>query len=196
MILMCLVVIRHSDKVQQLDTLPTIQAADNQGLSSKVYSTTEPMALSLTYWEQTANALKNLMDLQCWAKSVNISKVLEPSIRELSQCVFRFRTDYEKRLKFGDMFNKDSWNDLCQEKGYAQLVSQEYFLKCATREVVVVQFYHCVPLESLAKQPWYKYLAENGFFINRTVCINFHGKFMKEEVFRGKIFEDGNIHLL
>ena len=40
----------------------------------------EPMVLGLDYWEQAANALSNLADLQCWAKMVaNISKVVEPS---------------------------------------------------------------------------------------------------------------------
>ena len=40
----------------------------------------EPMALSRGYWEQSANALKNLFDLQCWASSVGIYKVVESEV--------------------------------------------------------------------------------------------------------------------
>ena len=52
----------------------------------------KPMVLSVEYGEQSANGLKNLLDLQCWASSVGIHAVVEPSVLAGSKHVFRFNS--------------------------------------------------------------------------------------------------------
>ena len=150
----------------------------------------EPMALSLDYWEQTGNALKNLFDLQCWAKSVGIDKVLQPSIWPHSTSVFSFVVS-KSALTFQDLFDIGSWNQMSLEHNFSTLVTKQYFLEHATREVVYVQFHTCLPLTSVATRPWYKYLYSTGFHVSRTACIDFRGKLMREKIFQEKIFGHG-----
>lgn len=86
-------------------TWKTIAIAGKQGedLILTVHKV-EPMVLSLNYWEQSANALKNLIDLQCWAKTVNISKVVEPKVSlesyDKKTSIFHFYTQNKEPLKF------------------------------------------------------------------------------------------------
>lgn len=71
---------------------PETDLIDGEAVVQGQNTQTEPMALSLNYWEQTANGLRNIFDLQCWAESVNIHKVVEPSIKAAGSSVFHFVT--------------------------------------------------------------------------------------------------------
>jgi len=99
---------------------------------------TEPMALSLDYWEQIGNAQRNLLDLQCWAKSVGINKVVEPSIMSSGMSVFHFVAS-SKRLNFGDFIDKNRWEKITSYFNFSQLVTLEHFLEQATKELVFIQ---------------------------------------------------------
>lgn len=171
---------------------------ENLNLSTKVTDDyggiqTEPMAFCLQYWEQTANALKNLMDLQCWAKLNNISKVLEPSIHFNSAPIFHFNNGNNKSLKFGDVFDMENWNNFASELEFAPLVSLQHFLEHATKELVYVQFGHCHSIKSLTQKVWYSYLTTKGFRINRTACIYFKSQFMSESAFHEDILGSGGV---
>lgn len=183
--------------------LPSPESTDDQlqTLNEDTQWPSEPMAMSLNYWEQTANALKNLFDLQCWAKSVNINKVAEPSIRPGG---FRYVAS-ERFFKFGDIFDTNSWNNLSIQYGYSPLVSLQYFVKHATKELIFVQVLHkpwdhCKPQSAFFKSDWYKFLTSKGFHI-RTECTDFHrapSHSMSCEVFKKTIFgkTEGNVSLL
>ena len=161
-------------------------------------SNTEPMALSLDYWEQVGNAVKNLFDLQCWASSVGIRSVVEPSVHAtLDKTVLKFLKD-EKYLKFRDLFDITHWNLMSSNSSFSQLVSLEYFLKCGSKDVVLVQiiytlyYFRCQPLKKLANRDWFRFLSKNGFHIKKTVCIDYKKEashYFKEEKFRDKIFQ-------
>ena len=158
---------------------------------------TEPMALSLNYWEQVGNAAKNLFDLQCWASSVGIRSVVEPSVNPtLDKTVLKFLKD-KKYLKFRDLYDITHWNLMSSNLNFSQLVSLEYFLKHGSKDVVLVQIiytlysFRCQPLKEFANRDWFRFLSKNGFHIKKTVCIDFKKEkshFFKEETFRDKIF--------
>ena len=169
----------------------TIITQQDLNSSNSMTVNTEPMVLTLHYWEQIGNALKNLIDVQCWAKSVNISKVVEPSVIPISQCVFHFSANHKDHLKFRDLYDFDSWNSLCADNGYAQLASQEHFMEHATREIIYVWFGHCTSIEELTKKSsWYKFLTKSGFRVVKIACIYFHYQFMSEEKFLEQVFGD------
>ena len=139
-----------------------------------------PMVLALKFWEQTSNGLKNLFDLQCWASSVNISNVVEPSIyQDIHSGVFQFTTNYSNHLAFSHLFDLDNWNSMTQKKGFSPLVSTENFLQHATKDAIHVQVAYlkqfwivCKPLINFLNTDWYVFLTNNGFRILRTVCVD------------------------
>ena len=107
---------------------------------------TESMVLCLSYWEQMGNALKSLFDLQCWSDIVGIKKTLEPSIHQTSAGVLYFSPG-DAGLKFGDLYDLDHWNNMSLEYGFSELVSLEYFLNRAARDIVFVQMFdRCLKL--------------------------------------------------
>ena len=158
----------------------------------------EPMALSLGFWEQTANALKSLMEMQCWASSANVHKVLEPSIQATGASAFNFAADYKKGFKFRDLFDIANWNNISLQKKYSTIVLQQHFLEHATKETVFVQMIYvswqkCQTIKAFASKWWFKYLQSHGFKITRTVCVNFHkapSHSMSEKAFQELIFKD------
>ena len=160
----------------------------------------EPMALSVSYWEQTANALSNLMDLQCWAKTVNISKVLQPSIDLYYQSAFRFSAwesdSGHGKLEFEDLFDIQHWNNMSLHYDFAQLVSLDYFLKHAVRDIVLVnikfnnEYFACPKLWYIKWHKPYRFLTSRGFKFHESVCIDFKTgpHIITPKAFREQIF--------
>ncbi len=137
-----------------------------------------PMVLSLKYWEQTTNGIKNMFDLQCWASSVHIREVVEPSIFSSASDgngVLRF--DVENTVRFRDYFDIDYWNNLNSNHGYSVLVSIEDFLENANRDLVYVQIKYreksspCRTLEEMKGDSWFVFLKRYKFNIT-TECIS------------------------
>ena len=154
---------------------------------------TEPMVLSLNYWEQIANAMRNLYVLQSWANSVAISKVLEPTIRPVARAssVFYF-WPHEDFFQLGDLYDLEHWNQMSLRDGFSQVVSLNHFLEHATRSMVYVQIVYgkedhvskCKTSAelNLSGEGWYKFLSERGFHIDRRVCIDFRRKLPTKDV--------------
>ena len=162
-------------------------------------TTTEPMVMSLDYWEQVGNAIKNLFDLQCWASSVGIRSVVEPSVKaKWGSTVLMFSKD-KKYMKFRDLFDITYWNLMSSNSDFSRLVSLEYFLKHGSKDVVLVQITYamypssiCQSLKEFANKDWFRFLSKKGFHINKTVCIDFKKEkshVFKEETFQDKIFQ-------
>lgn len=157
----------------------------------------EPMVVSLDYREQTANALASLFDLQCWASTMNIGKVVEPSIQGIRGSVLHFLSN-KNRLKFSDLFDLNHWNKMSIRRDYSPLVSTEHFLKHAIRDVVFVQIVYrlhpvrCLPESAIKKEDWHKLFMANGFHIVEIICIDFvhiPKQVLAEESFRDRIFQ-------
>lgn len=80
---------------------------------------------------------------------------------------------------------------------FSTLVSKQYFLEHATKELVFVQVLygpsdHCKSLNIFSKSDWYKFLTSKGFHIIRTVCTDFYkapSHMMSEESFQEAIYE-------
>ena len=159
----------------------------------------EPMVLSLVYWEQTANALKSLFSLQCWASTVNISQVTSPAVEPNNKTVLRFGLQ-ENSFKFGELFDLHYWNSKTLRAGFSPLVSQENFLRHACRDVVYVSIGYYLSRQgcnmnekSMTGTRWYRILKGRRFRVIKRVCIDFkkaqyHS--LSESSFRKQIFED------
>ena len=92
---------------------PGTTALENLRMTQTQFSTdTEPMVMSLDYYEQIGNGAQNLFDLQCWASSVGIRSVVEPSVlAKWGSTSLMFSKD-EKYLKFRDLYDITHWNFL------------------------------------------------------------------------------------
>ena len=133
-----------------------------------------PVVLSLSYWEQTANALKNLADLQCWAGTLNISTVIEPAIYSTPGNVFQFST--RPNVTFKDYFNISLWNSLSRNLNYSKLVPLKRFLAKAHKNMLYIQLLigknkdACQTEEQLSKMMWMQDLKARGFNI-KIACV-------------------------
>ena len=150
---------------------------------------TEPMVVGLSYWEQTGNALNSMFDLQCWASSVNITKVLQPSIVK-SYSTFQFSPS--ESMSFKDVFDITRWNMMSLKHNYSTLVPMNYFLTRAAKKVVYVRIKYkgskaCGSISTNVKD----YLLKNGFSITKNICIHCdsHDNVLSEAEFQDLIFK-------
>ncbi len=170
---------------------------NNRSSSKDLERNLEPMVLSLDYWEQTGNALDSLFDLQCWANSVGIDKVLQPTVKQVIESTFHFVANRKgSHFEFSDLFDIDHWNLMSVKRNNSPLTSMEYFVQHAIKEVLVVKIrYKDGGNCALDKTSKYKFLPEEGFRVVRIACIDFnkvpsHG--MEQSVFQDLIF--GNLN--
>ena len=152
-----------------------------------------PMVLSEGFWEQTANGLKNLIDLQCWASSVGISMVVEPKVLN---GVFGF-SKKSNSMSFGDLFDLAHWNNASTWQNHSHLVPVEDFFRHAVRDMVYVYIKYATAFSSWAFCPWFRHdflgLKAKGFRVARIVCIDLRHKpqhAMSVAEFRDAIFKD------
>ncbi len=155
--------------------------------------------LAVNYYEQQSMGSRNLLQLQCWAKSLGLS-VVQPSMKDSVVLTPLSDKQQSKYLGFGDSFNLADWNRHTELFKYAPLVGMKTFLSQAPRNVILVNFeYASVSLIKLrqragesiiheGKEEQYKngcsskwpktsqllYLKSKGFRIARTVCFNFY----------------------
>ena len=154
---------------------------------------TEPMVVGLSYWEQTGNALNSMFNLQCWASSVNITKVLQPAIVSFrSYSTFQFALSAS--MTFEDLFNISQWNTMSSKRNYSTLVPMNYFVTHAAKKVVYVHIKYkwspvsCVTISKRVKD----YLPKNGFRLVKSVCVDFvhsQGNVLSEAEFQDLIFK-------
>ena len=152
-----------------------------------------PFVFSLNYWEQTGNALKNLFDIQCWARSVNIDDVLEPAIVPTRGNAFLFSV--EPNATFKSYFDIHFWNSLNRAFNNSILVPLHRFWTRACRKILLIQLLFdnnsvCQPLNKFSMESWYKTLERNGFTID-GVCIDTRIKIL-DDYFREFFFEYNN----
>ena len=168
--------------------------------------------LSFYVYEQMGNGATNLMNLQCWAGSLNM-QVVEPSIRKSGSGgdgVFYFTQDYKTTQNFRLLFDFDHWNRYSTSHGFSPLISMETFLLKASRNVIFVELmysssvkcskslFHLVT-ENIADQFFkhssaakFSFLSSQGFRIVRKVCIDLlqDDRLRTQEEFNRLIFGD------
>ena len=180
--------------------------ANNSLNSTNLNADSQPMAMVLNYWEQQGNAIGNLYDLQCWASTVGITKVMEPFIFPArSSNVFGFVSKIKGSLTFRDLLNIDAWNSMSLNHSFSSLVSPQTFFDNAVKEMVYIQLIYtdfggqCQSMDDIMRKEWYKLLTTKGFHIVQNVCIDFRKEpnhnTMTQKAFRDRIFgkSDGNL---
>jgi len=165
----------------------------NMQVGRKNISRLEPFVFSLNYWEQLGNALKNLFDIQCWAKSVHIDNVLEPAIMSTPGNAFLFSV--EPKVTFTSYFDPLYWNSINRAFNNSVLVPLEHFWARACRRVILIQLLIdknsvCQPQHKFSQESWYKALKKRGFVI-KSVCIDTEIK-MLDDIFSEKILKYRN----
>ena len=152
----------------------------------------------LKIYEQQTMATGNLLQLQCWANSLNLA-VVKPFM--VNSCL-RIVLDESKlalMMKLDDTLDIGSWNEHAAENGYAPLADWNQFINHAPRKVILVQLRYPllstvkairakgIPFPHPPKGDQYKigcshkflgaksmdFLRSKGFTVVRRVCFNF-----------------------
>lgn len=169
--------------------------------------------LAINYYEQLTMASRNLFQLQCWAKKLNLN-VVQPIAKDSF-----LRTPLDNKLqdsllKFEDLYNLTEWKVLTDKYSLAPLLEWKTFLATAPRSVILVTYnYPSVPVlkarqragEPVLHPPegnrftsgcdskWptaseLKFLEEHNFKVVHRVCFNFyHGDELSLEMFNSHI---------
>lgn len=169
--------------------------------------------LAVNYYEQQTIGSRNLLQLQCMAKHLNLA-VVKPVMK--SSFLKTPLDDEAQRtyLKFEDSFNLDEWVAYAEKAPYAPLVEWENFLTEAPRDVILVQFNHpslsviksrkkVGPETQRAQKERYQtgcaekwpssselaFIETEKFRIVRSVCFNFyHGDMVSLKEFDEHMF--------
>ena len=153
--------------------------------------------LALHYSDQMTQAAVNFFSLQCWAASVtswnsHLISVVEPFVHQGSTFGMSLVVPQEERnnslhkleeniIKLGDIFDINKWTLYTEKKGYSPLVSWEYFLKHAPREIIVVHRtcgkINCMDCQSYHEsrnfyQSALTFANEHNFSVVRTACFS------------------------
>ena len=160
--------------------------------------------LSHEYCEQLTVAARSLELLQCWARKVGISHVMEPFIMGT---VFRSPPRGQERdsLRFNNVYDLDNWNGMSRGKKYPPIVTWEDFLEHAPRNLIVVDVAYnslCMLAEKerteikgcsvpTSLNDLVSKLEENKFKVVREVCLDFsaHRRMITMKEFHDQIFD-------
>ena len=169
--------------------------------------------LAANYYEQQTMGSRNLLQLQCMAKHLNLA-VVKPVMKSSF-----LKTPLEDKaqstyLKFEDSFDLDEWVSYAEKASYASLVGWQEFLNEAPRDVVLVRFKYPFlsdikarkrtgPQTQRAQSDRYQtgcaekwpssselaYLENKKFRIVRKVCFNFfYGDMLTLKEFEEHLF--------
>ena len=167
--------------------------------------TGERYILPITIVEEENNGAKNLWQLQILANKLGM-KIVEPFVVDSIFFMDRLAPYFNRTLRFGDYFDKDTWNEMAIRHGGNPLVEWEKFLSDAPRDVILLYFKRVKGSNSLIidehtelcgqqyKPTDMKWLEEN-FHILKRLCYRFPvGKkhFLTIPEFISQIFGDIN----
>ena len=150
----------NSDKINKLIRFGESTPADNSVLesekeiASKRYknklitkqddsSTAQHIAQQQGYvvpfrlYEQQTMAARNLWHLQYWANTVNM-KVVEPFVSNATFTFLPLVDGVSNPMRFGDLYDKDFWNNQATNNSCAGLVTWEEFLLNAPKNAILV----------------------------------------------------------
>ena len=171
--------------------------------------------LVMKIYEQQTMASGNLLQLQCWASSLNLN-VVKPFMYTSNLMTPLNEAQHASMLKLDDVFDMGDWSEHAKQEGYSPLVDWDDFIKYAPRKVVYAEFKYTLlstvksirasgrpfphppegiqyktgcKFNAIFEQNSRQFLSSKGFKIVRKVCFNFqNGDEMTLEQF--------NAHLL
>ncbi len=163
------------------------------------YNTNGGYIVALDIYEQQTMASGNLLQLQCWARYLNMV-VVKPFMKNSNMLTPLDETKQLGMLRMDDTFDMHDWEQYTRDVGYAPLVEWVEFMRTAPRKLIVVQakypvltyvrdvrargipFPHPPSAERLYAQGCkfkfihskrLSYLQSRGFVVARSVCLNF-----------------------
>ncbi|XP_064405555.1 uncharacterized protein LOC135350629 [Halichondria panicea] len=163
------------------------------------YNTEGGYIVVLDIYEQQTMASGNLLQLQCWARYLNMV-VVKPFMKNSNMLTPLDETKQLGMLRMEDTFDMHDWEEYTRDVGYAPLVEWAEFVRTAPRKLIVVQAKYPVltyvrdvrarglpfPHPPSAKKLYAEgckfkflhskglsYLQSRGFVVARTVCLNF-----------------------
>lgn len=171
------------------------------------------VVLAVNYYEQQTMASRNLFQIQCWAKKLNVA-VVKPVTKD--SCLL---TPLDERLqdsflKFEDLYDISEWESSSSKYEFAPLLEWGEFLTKAPRNVILVSYnYPSVSVlkarqkaegkvlhppegdryKSGCETKWptrteLHFLETHNFKVVRQVCFNFyHGDQLSLETFNSHI---------
>ena len=169
---------------------------------------------AVNYYEQQTMASRNLFQLQCWAKHLDLA-VVKPFTKQSLLGTPLDDKLQKSLLKFDDLFNLSDWKSRTEKAQFAPLVEWSEFITRASRDLILVQFnYASVSLlkerqkhgesvihphvsdryKSGCDSKWPNeaeatYLKSKGFKTIRSVCFNFYyGDQLTMEEFDSHLF--------
>ena len=102
------------------------------------HTETAGFVVALKIYEQQTMASGNLMQLQCWAKLLNLA-VVKPFMKDSFLSTPMDDTKHYTMLTLDDTFDMGDWSQHTAKLGYAPLVDWYHFVRNAPRDVIVVQ---------------------------------------------------------
>lgn len=130
-----------STKLQSVDVndqTAAQQSSDKMELASLRLTNTTGFVVAMRIYEQQTMASGNLIQLQCWAKLLNMA-VVKPFTKDSLFSTPLDETKHYTMLTLDETFDMDDWSQHTARLGYAPLVDWDYFVQNAPRDVIIVQ---------------------------------------------------------
>ena len=116
-----------------------LQRSEPEELTTSLKLThTTGFVVAMKIYEQQTMASGNLMQLQCWAKLLNMA-VVKPFTKDSFFSTPMDQTKHYTMLTLDNTFDMEDWTQHTAKLGYAPLVNWDYFVQNAPRDVIVVQ---------------------------------------------------------
>ena len=132
---------KNPSKLQSVDfgyQTAVQQSSNNMELAGLRLTNTTGFVIALRVYEQQTMASGNLMQLQCWAKLLNLA-VVKPFTKDSLFSTPLDETKQYTMLTLDETFDMDDWSQHAVKLGYAPLIDWHYFVQNAPRDVIVVQ---------------------------------------------------------
>ena len=200
--------IGHTHRDHTSTETSPLSVEDNLDLMSK-----RGVVLAVNFYEQQTMASRNLFQLQCWAKKLNIAVVKPVTKDSFLQTPLDDKLQ-DNLLTFDDLYDISEWESVTDKYELAPLLEWGEFLIKAPRNVILVSYnYPSVSVlkarqkaggqvlhppegeryKSGCETKWpshseLHFLETRGFKVVRQVCFNFyHGDQLSLETFNSHI---------
>ena len=172
------------------------------------------VVFAVNYYEQQTMASRNMFQLQCWAKTLNLS-VVQPATKDSFLQTPLNEGAWGSLLRLSDLYDINDWERTSQQYHYSSLIEWEEFQRVGPRNVILVSFNYPSVSHVKARQKAggqvvhppqgdrYKtgcdskfsskgvVLETRGFKVVRNVCFNFyHGDQLSLKEFNSHILGD------
>lgn len=166
---------------------------------SSITSVKNGVVLAVNFYEQQTMASRNMFQLQCWAKTLNLD-VVQPATKDSFLLTPLDEQVWSHQLRFQDLYDIAEWDKFSKQHHHSSLINWETFLNDGPRKVIIASFNYpsvsVLKARQRARQPILhppvgdrykngcdrhfptsaeiKFLNANSFVIVRRVCFNFY----------------------